>query len=188
MNKTRTFKTLLIGAALAISIPTMLYARSSDDDTACHRHGDKSHTKMDFSAEKHHGMPPFIKGLNLTTTQKTQIDALFAQQKPQIEAQMKQRHALMKDMLNLTNNETLDEKQAEQVASQLASLEKETVLNRTKMGNKVYAILTPEQRKQMSENMKKHMERMDKATTDSDPKQPANFRHHHQKHDFLFRS
>lgn len=167
------FKTkLTIGAILlAATIAGTVYANAPEHAK------DGGHCKEFSKKGGHDGLPPFLKGIELSNEQKTQITTLMKQEHASAETHHQQRGALMKDLHQVSNAETFNAQQAENIANQLANLEKEEFLTRARNGHKIFSLLTPEQRQKANENIKKHMEKMDSMKI-----KPVNF----QKNSSIF--
>lgn len=171
------FKTkLTIGSILlAVMFAGNVYADSSDHPK------DRNHCK-ELSQKGHHdGLPPFLKGVDLTKDQQTQISTLAKEERTHFETQHQQRGKLMKELQQLSNADAFNEQQAQNVANQLANLEKEAFLDRARNGHKIFSLLTPAQRQKANENIQKHMEKMDSL-------KPVNFDHKQHKLSFKINS
>ncbi len=79
------------------------------------------------------------------------IFALMYPLMPQMREQGKQHHQLVEELHRLSNAEVFDETKAKQIAEKLASLEKDATFKRAQIDSQIFAILTLEQRKQLSE-------------------------------------
>jgi Spy/CpxP family protein refolding chaperone len=95
------------------------------------------------------GLPTQIFELDLSEMQQDKIFALIHPQIPQIWEREKQRHQLINELRKLSDAEIFDEAKAKQSSEKLAELEKDAVFNRAKIDSQIFAILTPEQRKQL---------------------------------------
>jgi Spy/CpxP family protein refolding chaperone len=163
MHSLFNFKLLTAGVLLALSLSSHVYAQGPHPDKA----GEHCKHPPELAAE---GLPPFLRGINLTQTQKDEIGALMKQEHARFESNHQQRNALMKALHALSNAQTFDEKQAEAIATKFANLEKDEFMNRAKNGHQVFLLLTPEQRQKANENILKHMEKMDNMKV-----KPVNF-------------
>lgn len=169
MNQSFKTKTILGGIFLTLTLAGNVYAKGVDHEKDL---GHRKHAAEFTKKCAHDGLPPFLKGIELSNVQKEQITALMKEEKSNFENHHQQRGALMKELHTLSNAQTFDEKQAEAIASKFAALEKEEFLNRAKNGYKVFSLLTAEQRQKANENIQKHMEKMDNMKG-----KPVNFRH-----------
>lgn len=159
MNKSLKTKITLGSIILGLAMSANVYAESHHHSKA----GD--HCKEFSKKEAHENLPSFLKGIELSKDQQSQIGTLVKLDQSSIETHHQQRGALMKELQNLSNTETFNEKQAEAIANQFANLEKDELLNRARNGQKIFSLLTPEQRQKANENIKKHMEKMDNMKT-----------------------
>lgn len=154
MKHQHPFKTFLLTSALALAIPATVYAQPGADSPAdaphCAHHG----------MHKQHGMPPFFKDLNLTDDQKAQIRTRMQAEKSAMREQWKERHALMQEMHAVSHAESFDSNKADQLANQLASLEKQQILARAQKSHDIFMILTPEQREKMAAHRKAREDRL----------------------------
>lgn len=169
MNQSFKTKTILGGIFLTLALAGNVYAKEAD-----HEKG-SGHCKRASEFTKkcaHDGLPPFLKGIELSNAQKEQITALMKEEKTSFENHHQQRGALMKELHTLSNAQTFDEKQAEVIANKFAIIEKEEFMHRAKNGYKVFSLLTTEQRQKANDNIQKHMEKMDNMKG-----KPVNFRH-----------
>lgn len=169
MHSSFKTKTILGSIFLALALAGTAYAKGADHEKG----GDHCKRHAEFAKKcDHDGLPPFLKGVELTNVQKAQITALMKNEKSSFETHHQQRSALMKELHTLSNAQTFDEKQTEVIANKFATLEKEAFMNRAKNGYKVFSLLTAEQRQKANENIQKHMEKMDSMKG-----KPVNYRH-----------
>lgn len=94
-------------------------------------------------------MPRFLLGIKLTDEQNDKIFALTYPEIPKKHDRMKQRIQLIKAMQALSSNDKLDENQVKLVAEKLAMLEKEELISKVIIENKIFQTLTTEQRTQL---------------------------------------
>ena len=95
------------------------------------------------------GIPRFLSGIKLTEEQNDKIFALTYPEIPKKHERMKQKMQLIKSIQALSSSEKLDENQLKVVAEKVASIEKEELINNTVIENKIFQILSPEQRAQL---------------------------------------
>lgn len=125
-------------------------------------------------------MPRFLFGIKLTEEQNDKIFALTYPEIPKKHDRMKQRVQLIKSIQALSSSEKFDEGEAKIIAEKLATIDKEELVSNSIIENKIFQILTTEQRSQLLKNQ----------TQESDPKmmRPIHFipthgiidRAHHQ--------
>lgn len=170
--------TLLTTACLTLAMTGVAQAEPQ------HEGGDKpNHCMKGDHHGKHgmsmgaHGKPPFLHGITLTSEQDDKLFALTHAETPKMREHMKQRHQLKKELMSLSHANGFDEGKAKQLADKLANLEHDGALNHARFDNKVFSILTPEQREQALKNKARHDERRGGHS-------PARFQRkgHHQNH------
>ncbi len=97
-------------------------------------------------------MPRFLNGIKLTDEQNDKIFALTYPEIPKKHDRMKQRMQLIRTMQTLSSNDKLDENQVKIVAEKLATIEKEELISKVMIENKIFQTLTAEQRTQLLQN------------------------------------
>jgi len=152
MNTTQKFnhqislKRILAASILAVSLPlaSVAHAEHGDQDgKSCKRDARPSHG-MHF--EKN-GVPPYLHGIALTSAQEDQIFTLMHAQMPDLRNQQKQHHELISEIRATAQADKFDSAKIQQLADKAASLEKNKVLLFAQQDAKIFALLTPEQRK-----------------------------------------
>lgn len=138
-----SFKKMIIASVLAISLPAASVAYAEHDD-----HQGK-HCEM--GAKPHHGMPPYLHGLTLSSAQEDQLFDLMHAQMPILRNLHKQHRQLIEELRTVAQAEKFDETKVQQLADKAAGLEKEKVLMFARQDAKIFALLTPEQRKKARE-------------------------------------
>ena len=120
---------------------------------------DATATPTDSKPMMHHngkGGPHemMFKGLNLTDAQKTQIrDIMKGQRENMKRPSLDERRA----MHELVASDTFDKAKAEAQIDKMEAQHKEMALSRLETQNKIYNILTPEQKKQFNANFEKRL-------------------------------
>lgn len=95
-----------------------------------------------------------FKGLNLTDAQKKQIrDIMKGQRENMKRPSLDERRA----MHELIASDTFDKAKAEAQIDKMEAQHKAMALSRMETQNKIYNILTPEQKKQFNANFEKHL-------------------------------
>ncbi|MDV1094107.1 ATP-independent periplasmic protein-refolding chaperone Spy [Raoultella ornithinolytica] len=95
-----------------------------------------------------------FKGLNLTDAQKQQIrDIMKGQRENMKHPSLDERRA----MHELIASDTFDKAKAEAQIDKMEAQHKAMALSRMETQNKIYNILTPEQKKQFNANFEKHL-------------------------------
>ncbi|HEY4467612.1 MAG TPA: ATP-independent periplasmic protein-refolding chaperone Spy [Klebsiella sp.] len=121
---------------------------------------DATATPTDSKPMMHHKRGPggphdmMFKGLNLTDAQKTQIrDIMKSQRENMKRPSLDERRA----MHELVASDTFDKAKAEAQIDKMEAQHKEMALAHLETQNKIYNILTPEQKKQFNANFEKHL-------------------------------
>jgi periplasmic protein CpxP/Spy len=151
MNTRLTLKQLISASILAMALPLAApaFAHDGQHEGKQSAHCERNHhgQKLGFS---HHGnkdgVPHYLRGLDLSQSQKDQLFTLRHEQAPIVREQLKQRHELMQALRDTTQAQSFDDAKAQQIAAGLANLERDQVLMRARTQAKVFALLTPEQR------------------------------------------
>ncbi|MBB3320804.1 MULTISPECIES: ATP-independent periplasmic protein-refolding chaperone Spy [Atlantibacter] len=100
----------------------------------------------------HHDM--MFNNLNLTDAQKQQIREIMKAQRDKMKRpSLDERRA----MHALVASDTFDRAKAEETVNKMAEQHKEMMLSRMETQNKIYNILTPEQKKQFNANFEKRL-------------------------------
>ena len=142
-----SFKQALLATFIAISLPTVALAQAEHDGDKgqhCERQGMSKHGMRDGKAH-------YLRGLDLTSTQKDQLFNLNYAQMPTMRDQHKQHQQLIVELRATAQAEKFDDTKAQQLADRAAQLERDKVLARARHEAKVFALLTPEQRKKARE-------------------------------------
>jgi len=167
MKPVFNLKKLLAVACISLAVPLTLHADPMQGDGRGPDHEKSGHCERhhsDLKAGAHgaklmHGIPPYLRGVELTELQRDQLFKLMYAQLPAMRDQGKLRHKTMQELSALSSAESFDDTKAQQLAAQLATLQKDMVLARARNDAKVFAILTPEQRQQAQEAMKSREQR-----------------------------
>lgn len=139
---------LFVASTLALGAANLAHAA---DTTA---------TSGETAPMMHHKRGPagphemMFKGLNLTDAQKTQIRDIMKSQRDNMKRpSLDERRA----MHELVASDTFDKANAEAQIDKMEAQHKEMALARLETQNKIYNILTPEQKKQFNANFEKHL-------------------------------
>ena len=95
-----------------------------------------------------------FKGLNLTDAQKQQIREIMKGQRDQMKRPPLEERRAMHDIIA---SDTFDKAKAEAQIDKMEAQHKAMALSRMETQNKIYNILTPEQKKQFNANFEKHL-------------------------------
>ena len=152
MNNTLLSKKTLAWAALAIALPfaALSHAESTDKPKHCQHGGERGHF-FDEGKQGAMGIPPHLKGLDLTEAQQDKVFAIMHAQAPNMYEDHKQHRKLIEELRALSQADSFDQAKANQISDQLGKLEKDKAINMATNQAKIFALLTPEQRKKMRE-------------------------------------
>ena len=98
----------------------------------------------------HEGTPPFLRGTNLSEAQKDKIFELMQKQAPAMRDKAKASHQAMNELHELSLSNNYDEARAKKLARSAADAQSEMGLLRSQNDQKILAMLTPEQRKEVA--------------------------------------
>ena len=173
IKQTFSFKHIFLASFLAVSLPVASIAHAEHDgDKGSHcERGDKSQHDM------YEGKPPYLRGLDLTSAQEDQLFNLNYAQIPVMRDQHRQHQQLMDELHTTAQAEKFDDTKIQQLSDKAAKLEKEKVLAWARHDAKVFALLTPEQRKKAREyKTEAHGFGHCDEHRDNDDKHPARFK------------
>ncbi|HOY69792.1 MAG TPA: Spy/CpxP family protein refolding chaperone [Methylotenera sp.] len=176
MNK--PLKSTLIAAFLAITLPAANIALAEHGDNKGAR-CEKGQSHFGKHQGRHDGAP-YLHGLDLSSAQEDQLFALNHAQAPILREHHKQHQQLREDMRATAQADKFDESKAQQLADKAAKLEKEKVLAFARHEAKVFALLTPEQRKKAREFKMEQRGFGHHEGRDDDNNRPAKFKRHHR--------
>lgn len=155
----RKLTAIVIASSLALGAANLAHAA---DTTTSTQEGvaKMQHHKMGHGP--HHMM--MFKDLNLTDAQKQQVrDIMKAERQKMPRPNLDERRA----MHSLVASDTFDRAKAEQLIEKGEKQHREHMLSMMETQNKIYNVLTPEQKKQYNANFEKrltrHQDRMNKA-------------------------
>lgn len=97
--------------------------------------------------------PPWLMGIKLTEAQQDQIFKLVYDEVPQMREQMKTMHHVHEELVKLPFSEKFDAAQVKSLTSKLAEASAAIEISRVTTQNKIWKVLTPEQRKEISARM-----------------------------------
>jgi len=160
----RKLTAMIVASTLALSSASFAFAAettaapATDATTA-------PHGKMMHHKGPHH-MNPFA-GLNLTEQQKTQMKEIMKDSGPRPDrAAMK---AQMDQMHSLVASDSVDESKVKSQIDTITKAQSDRMLERARAENKMYNLLTPEQKKQFNENYQKRAAKREQMR----PRQPG---------------
>jgi len=103
---------------------------------------------------RHHGMEMMFKDLNLTEAQKTQIKTIMRDGHKEMKRLSVDERKAMHDIIA---SDTFDSAKAEAQAEKMSADAKARALQMMETQNKIYNVLTPEQKKQYNANFEKRL-------------------------------
>lgn len=146
----RKLSTLIVASTLALGAANIAYAADTgmmdgmkDDAGMMHHKGGRG--------QMHEGM---LKNLKLTDEQKQQIREIIQQQRQSLQASSLNNRRAMHDLVTA---EKFDPAQAQALIDKKVEENKARMLSHLQTQNKIYNILTPEQKKQFNENFEKRL-------------------------------
>jgi len=150
MNTSTLYKLTLAAGLIGLSLPLLLQAQpllQERPGPALERPISPPMPDIKMTP----GLPPYLRGLDLSEAQEDQIFALMHDQIPALREQQKQRRHALDDLEALSKAGSFDERKAQQLAEKLSEIEKQFVLSRARNDFKINGILTADQRKQLEE-------------------------------------
>jgi protein CpxP len=151
-------KPLIITLGIATLAPAIAQAQPSPDEKngSCGR----------MEAPEHRGhpeagmmpglpMPPFLHGIELTEAQRDAIFSILHAEAPAVRERMKAVHKAHEALHALTMSGKYDEARAKELAETAADNMAVLSLLRSRSESRIYALLTPEQRKAVNETKNK---------------------------------
>jgi Spy/CpxP family protein refolding chaperone len=106
------------------------------------------------------GMGFWAKELNLTDEQKTQVKTIMQKEHATMKPLFQQSHQIELQMRQSAEGTTYDEAKVRTLATQKATVEAELDVQKTRIHNELFQILTPDQQSKMKELEAQHEARM----------------------------
>lgn len=167
MNTPFTIKHLMKLTCLAVAMPLIVHAEPAPGPDskpgaqyACKQAGHKEHGRGgERLGRQGLDIPPHLRNVDLTEAQRDKIFAITYAQLPVMRDQGKERRKTMDELRALSTAPSFDDAKAQQLATKLADIEKQTVLARVRNEAKINAVLTPEQRQQVQDRRQQDEER-----------------------------
>lgn len=147
----RKFTALFVASTLALGATSMAFAADTATTTAAPAEGKMM---MHHKGPGMHNEMMMFKGLNLTDAQKQQIRDIMKSQRDQMKRPPLEERRAMHDIIA---SDTFDKAKAEAQIDKMAEQHKARMLAHMETQNKIYNILTPEQKKQFNANFEKHL-------------------------------
>ena len=141
---------LFVASTLALGATSMAFAADTATTTAAPTEGKMMHHKG--KPGMHHDM--MFKDLNLTDAQKQQVRDIMKSQRDQMKRPPLEERRAMHDIIA---SDSFDKAKAEAQIDKMAEQHKARMLAHMETQNKIYNILTPEQKKQFNANFEKRL-------------------------------
>ena len=148
----RKLTALFVASTLALGATSMAFAADTATTTAAPTEG-KMMMHHTGKPGMHHEMMMF-KDLNLTDAQKQQIRDIMKSQRDQMKRPPLEERRAMHDIIA---SDSFDKAKAEAQIDKMAEQHKARMLAHMETQNKIYNILTPEQKKQFNANFEKRL-------------------------------
>jgi Spy/CpxP family protein refolding chaperone len=133
---------LIFTSAIAFAIPVAAQAMSDGEHCEQHRmHGPMAHDEM----------PPLLHGVNLTEIQRDQIFNITHNQAPALREKATEARKAQAELRALSFSGNYDEAKAKTLAQNSARAMAEIAEMRAASANRIYLLLSPEQRKKIEE-------------------------------------
>lgn len=146
----RKLTSLFVAATLAVGAANIVHA-ANDNLTPPPAGADKSQM---HKPPRHGGMHDMFKGLNLTDAQKQQIRTIMKESHKDMKRPSLEERRAMHDIIA---SDSFDRSKAEAQANAMAANGKARALSMLETQNKMYNVLTPEQKKQFNQNFEKRL-------------------------------
>ena len=149
----RKFTALFVASTLALGATSMAFAADTATTTTAAPVEGKMMMHHKGKPGMHHEMMMF-KDLNLTDAQKQQVRDIMKSQRDQMKRPSLDERRAMHDIIA---SDSFDKAKAEAQIDKMAEQHKARMLAHLETQNKIYNILTPEQKKQFNANFEKRL-------------------------------
>lgn len=155
-------------AALAVLIGTAVANSQTADTTEpstpapVHAHGYGMHGHM---------MGFWARNLDLTDAQRTQMKSILQKERPTMKPLFQQSHQIELQMRQYSEG-TYDEAKVRTLATQKAQVEAELEVQKTRIHNEMFQVLTPDQQTKMKDMEARHEARMQQRMQQAPPANP----------------
>lgn len=102
------------------------------------------------------GPPPFLAGLKLTDEQQDKVFAIVYAAAPAMREQEKALHKAHEALHDINESPQYDENKVKSLADSAAKADSQLTVLRVRTEHEIYALLTPEQRKQLEDRRREH--------------------------------
>jgi Spy/CpxP family protein refolding chaperone len=99
--------------------------------------------------------PPFLAGLHLSDEQQDRVFAIVYAAEPAVHEQIKALRKAHEALRDLNDSDQFDESQAKNLADAAARAESQLTVLRLRTEHQIFALLTPDQKKQLEEHRQK---------------------------------
>jgi periplasmic protein CpxP/Spy len=120
---------------------------------------------------EHHMLGMMTEYLDLTEAQQAQVKQIFAAEKPAITPLVLQLHQGRQQLRQLEQSSTFDEGKVRALASQQAQTMTELTVEKSKVANQVFNLLTPEQKAKAQKFMERRDARFQRHFQNAEPSQ-----------------
>lgn len=148
----RKLTALFVASTLALGATSMAFAADTATTTTAAPTEGKMMIHHKGKPGMHHDM--MFKDLNLTDAQKQQVRDIMKSQRDQMKRPPLEERRAMHDIIA---SDSFDKAKAEAQIDKMAEQHKAGMLARMETQNKIYNILTPEQKKQFNANFEKRL-------------------------------
>ena len=145
---------LFVASTLALGAANLAHAADTTSTTttdAAQPNGTMMHHHKGKMGPRHDMM---FQGLNLTDAQKQQIRDIMKDSRQHMKRPPQEE---MREMHSLIASDSFDKAKAEAQISKMEAQHKDMMLSRLETQNKIYNILTPDQKKQFNANFEKRL-------------------------------
>jgi Spy/CpxP family protein refolding chaperone len=162
----KTIRFRLLVAALAVLMGTAI----AKSQTAADAPPSPPPGRGEFGA--FHMIGFFAKNLDLTEDQKTQMKTILEKERPAMKPLMQQSHQIEQQLHQYAEG-TYNETKVRALATQQSKVELELSVQRTRIHNELFLVLTPDQQAKLKELEANHEARMQQHMQDAPPAPPA---------------
>ncbi|HUA15537.1 MAG TPA: Spy/CpxP family protein refolding chaperone [Verrucomicrobiae bacterium] len=152
----KSILTRLLMATMAVFLVTALAQSQTSDDNAAPPPPAYGHRHFGMGAPM---MERFASKLDLTDAQKAQMKTIMQKQRPAMKPLLQQSRAIDEQLRQYVEG-TYDEAKVRTLATQKAQIEAELTVQRTRVHNELYQVLTPDQQTQLKQMEATHQARM----------------------------
>lgn len=151
------FKPLLLVAMLGALLPALAHAFPDEKHDRCEKLSPMGHDDRRHGGDMGDGasLPPFLHTLDLSEAQRDEIFSIMHAQAPVLWAKTKVLYKARDGFRVLARSGQYNETRARELAESLADATAALALLRAQDEQRIYALLTPEQRKQLEKNQNK---------------------------------